>query len=396
MIVKNLIRKCPVCSSQVGRLMHNQSFVIMEGSPLPENYDLVGCESCGFVFADTSASQEDYNIYYSLLSKYEDLNISSGSGFNQNDYDRLVRTADVVGKYIQKTDSILDIGCANGGQLKVLKERGYSNLTGVDPSKACVNNVLSSDISAFQAHLFHQSFINWDRKFDFVILSHVLEHIRDLQMVIDIIKNKLTEKGILYIEVPDASRYEKFFVVPYYFIDCEHINHFSNHSLNSLISSKGFTLIHFAQDQIKLNDSIDYPIFYSLYKLTQKDSSKVEFDNTVINSFSKFLSQSAERDKSRKIIDQLVSSQEEVIIWGAGQYALRILATSDLQKANIVAFVDSDSSKQNKKIGNINVYSPDFIKNKKSILLICSALYAEDILSSALQMNKDLEYYVLN
>jgi len=395
-MIKNLIRLCPICSNGKGQVIHNQAFVTMKGSPLPENYDLVNCTSCGFVFADTSASQEDYNTYYALLSKYEDKDISSGSGINQNDYNRLYRNAEVIEQFTKKDDFILDLGCANGGLLKILKERGFSNLTGVDPSKTCVNNVLASGLDAFQAHIFEQSFIDWDKKFDFIILSHVIEHIKDLDVAIQIVKNKLSEKGILYIEVPDASRYDKFFVIPYYFIDCEHINHFSKYSLDNLLSTKGLKNIHDAQNQIKLNDKIDYPIFYSLYSVNNEKPNKIEFDNIVLNSFKNFIAQSIDRDKSTNVIKQLVSSQEEVIIWGAGQYTLRLLATSDLLKANITAIVDSDKSKQNKKIGNINVYAPDFIKNKNSVLLICSALYANDIKDMAMQLNKNLKYFILN
>lgn len=396
MIEKKLIRKCPICDNLNGQIIHNQSFVVLKGSPLTENYDLVSCSGCGFVFADTSSTQDDYNSYYSILSKYEDSNVSSGSAFNQNDYDRLLRTANIIEKYAKKNDSILDLGCANGGQLKVLKDRGFSNLMGVDPSKVCVGNVISAGIDAFQAHFFDQSFIIWDKKFDFIILSHVLEHIKDLDMAIQIAKSKLTTKGILYIEVPDASRYDKFFVIPYYFIDCEHINHFSKKSLDNLLSKYGLKNIHSDQDQIKLNANIDYPIFNSLFSKTKEKVAKIDYDATVLESFKIFINQSIERDNSAKIIKQLVDSQEDIIIWGVGQFTLRLLGTTDLSKSNIIGFVDSDRSKHAKKINGINIYPPDFIVNKECTLLVCSALYANDILDVVKQLNSNIKYYIFN
>ena len=39
-----------------------------------------------------------------------------------------------------KNASILDVGCANGGLLEALRALGYSNLVGLDPAPACVDN----------------------------------------------------------------------------------------------------------------------------------------------------------------------------------------------------------------------------------------------------------------
>ena len=114
-----------------------------------------------------------------------------GSAFNQNDYERMNRAVELFKKFVNKDDSILDIGCANGGQLKILKESGFTNLAGVDPSEVCVSNVQTFGIRSFQAHIFEDSFIEWDAKFDLIILSHVLEHICDLDRAIQIIKDKL-------------------------------------------------------------------------------------------------------------------------------------------------------------------------------------------------------------
>lgn len=392
---KKLTRNCPVCSSSIGAIIHNQSFAHVEGSPLPTNYDIVNCLKCGFVFADSSSSQNDYNLYYSILSKYEDSKISSGSGFNQNDYDRLERTAETLERHIKKDAAILDLGCANGGQLKVLKERGFSNLTGVDPSKKCVENVKNEGIEAIQAHLFEHSFINWEKKFDLIILSHVLEHIRDLEESIQIAKDKLSENGILYIEVPDASRYNDFYIVPYYYVDCEHINHFSKVSLTNLLQKFGFKSIETYQGKIRLNNSTDYPYFYSLFILTNSTKSTINFDNSVLNSFSLFLADSIVKNNIDLIIHNIVISQEEVVIWGAGQFALRLLSSGKLSQANIIGFIDTDSSKQNKPIGEYKVFAPEFLRGKNCTLLICSALHADDIVFAASQINKSLKYFIL-
>jgi SAM-dependent methyltransferase len=390
-----LTRLCPICNTDRGQLLHNQTFSKLEGSPLPYSYNLVECLNCGFVFADTYASQDDYNMYYSDMSKYEDASIASGSAFNQNDYDRLLRTSEVIEKFIDKDSSILDMGCANGGLLKILFGRGYSDLTGIDPSKICVRNVLNLGIPSLQMDLFSDSFSNLERKFDFIILSHVLEHIRDTQKAIKILAGKLSENGKIYIEVPDASRYNDFFIVPFYYIDIEHINHFSPVSLGNIFRNLGFQTLLSEQTVIKLKEKTEYPVLYSVFERSPVSVQSIIVDRSASKGVTEFLKASKESNTLDTTINSLIASQEELIIWGAGQFALRLLSTSNLSEANIIGFVDSDKTKQSKKISGYNVYPPDFISDKKCTLLICSAIYAEDILNAARKLNQDIRYRIL-
>lgn len=394
MVIKELFRLCPVCNSDSGYILHSQKFAKIQDSPLPEKYDVVSCHSCGFVFADTTSSQEDYNLYYSNLSKYEDCNISSGSAFNKSDYERLLRTALFIESHIGKEKEILDLGCANGGLLNILRDRGFLNLTGIDPSKKCVNNVLKNEIKAIQTNLFSQQFVSLDQQFDVIILSHVFEHIRDLVKAVSIIRSKLAKNGLIYVEVPDASRYKDYFIVPYYYVDCEHINHFSPVSLNNLFLNYGFSEIVHKQDTILIKEGVEYPVFYSLFVNNQLLNSHIDFDSLASNSFNKFIELS--NDNSRSLIFQKIKEfNKPVIIWGAGQYALRVLSDSEFPKEKILAFVDSDFSKHYKKIHDIEIYPPEYIIGKDCVLIICSALYSDNIAESARNLNDKAEYFIL-
>ena len=54
------------------------------------------------------------------------------------------------------------------------------------------------------------------------------------------LKKLLNPNGIIYIEVPDANRYSNYYVVPFYYFDCEHINHFDINSLKNLFEDNEF------------------------------------------------------------------------------------------------------------------------------------------------------------
>ena len=190
---KLALRNCPICEEIYCKVLHTQKFVLPEGHPLAGGYDVVCCEHCGFVYADTVATQKDYECFYAKFSKYEDNKTSSGGGDTPWDAKRFEDTALHIGRFLPDTKSrILDIGCANGGLLKTLRKSGFENLCGIDPSPVCVANTQSSGIEAHTGSLFQIP--DGLGRFDFIILSHVLEHIRDLKAAIQAIGG-LTRAG---------------------------------------------------------------------------------------------------------------------------------------------------------------------------------------------------------
>ena len=102
-----------------------------------ENYDVVVCENCGFVYADNIPSQADFDNYYAVMSKYE---FNYKDGIVSNDYiDYFTKIVKFLIPHINDINvRILDIGCSTGALLSIFKLKGYSNLLGIDPSPSCV------------------------------------------------------------------------------------------------------------------------------------------------------------------------------------------------------------------------------------------------------------------
>jgi C4-type Zn-finger protein len=69
---KKSLRNCPICQEENGEILHTQNFVLPEGHPISTGCDMLCCNRCSFVYADTKVSQKGYDIFYSQLSKYED------------------------------------------------------------------------------------------------------------------------------------------------------------------------------------------------------------------------------------------------------------------------------------------------------------------------------------
>jgi 2-polyprenyl-3-methyl-5-hydroxy-6-metoxy-1,4-benzoquinol methylase len=376
-------RKCPICGVVLADVLYTQRFSLPNKMMLPTIYDVVACSKCDFVYADTSALQKDYDLFYTEMSKYEEPEIASGGGNTPWDRVRLTRVANDLASYIDKSAAILDIGCANGGLLSILKERGFNNLTGLDQSTVCVSYIKKAHgIRVVQGGIFNKQFEDMgfmEEKFDLVILSHVLEHICDLQSAIDFIGRKLKENALLYIETPDAARYFRYPKVPFYYFDCEHINHFDLQHLKMLFETKGYSVQWYAQKEFLVSEDMLYPAAALLLKKGYKyNEIDLKHEDTAKISVLKHIEQSI-AEQNYDNINHLADQYDEIIIWGTGQYTLRLLENSRLGECNIIAFIDNDKGKQGMMLKGKKVYGPDFLEKSGCTVLICSALYANEI-----------------
>jgi len=378
----HLTRLCPICNNNEGDVLHTQHFSLPAQSILPNQYDVVSCSSCGFCFADTKATQDIYDQYYNQMSKYEDKETASGGALDGIDKLRLDTAAKIIEKHCtDKTVSILDIGCANGGLLMCLKERGFSNMTGIDITPVCVNNVKQLGFQAEFGGLFNLENLG-NKKYDVVIISHVLEHVRDLKHAAKNLVNLLHENGILYIEVPDASRYPNYFVVPFYYFDCEHINHLDADSLTNLFNNT--SRIDVNEREIKVSETTPYPAVSVIFRKTndKKATPTIISSDKVRKSIEKFIELSKQKTDYSNL-EKLIISKERIMVWGAGMYTLRLLQNSPLEKCNIVSFLDKDSKKQGNKISNIYISEPFtmLVNEPNTTVIIASALHGNEILS---------------
>src|ERR1035438_4409532 len=226
-------RPCPVCGCTRSTLLFEQSFDQLSGALLLDGYDVVICEQCGAGFADDIPPQSAFDGYYRDLSKYD--YADRGGAEPPGAEDRFQDIAAALGRFIPSPHSrVLEIGCASGQLLKVLKEWGFSNVEGVDPSPGCIRAAFELyGVPGVAGTVF--SIPQPEVPYDVLILIGVMEHIRDLECAVDRFHTLLREEGLVYLEVPDASRYVADLDAPFQEFSVEHINFFSKTSLTNLM-----------------------------------------------------------------------------------------------------------------------------------------------------------------
>ncbi len=351
--------------------------------PLRNGYDVVGCGRCDFVFADSAASQSDYDLYYSDFSKYEDNHTGTGGGESVLDSDRVGEVAREIDRFLQGHPArILDIGCANGGILRELKRLGHQRLAGVDPSAACVDHVQNRlGIEAHRASLFDMPVVVGPR--DLIILSHVLEHVLDLRGCLGRVGAFLDPEGVIYAEVPDAMRYADFVTSPFQDFNTEHINHFTEVSLDNLFSGAGFERVGGGAKIMESAPGMPYPAIFSFYKKrSPPDAADYRKDPAIDGSIRRY------RDASQGIIDRVndllhreFRGDGEVLVWGTGQLTLKLLAMSGLGKLRIRNFIDSNPVFRGKVLNGVRIIHPDEMGNDLGGLkiLITSTIHEQAI-----------------
>ena len=376
------VRGCPVCSATACEVLHSQQFVLPEGHPVAAGYDVVCCEQCGFVYADTMVSQRDYDAFYARLSKYEDNQTSTGGGNSPEDAERLRETAACLAEALpDRSVRLLDIGCANGGLLKALRDLGYTTLAGMDPSPACVKATRQlCQCDAFAGFL--SSLPAGIGQFDGLILSHVFEHVQDLASALSNVRKLMKPGALAYLEVPDAARYAECLVAPFQDFNTEHINHFSLHGLRQLCKHYGLRAQASGAKTLWAGPRMPYPAIYSFFSL---DSSSPAFaawkkDPELRQKIGDYIRASRQMmDNIDFKLQAMLEDSPEVIVWGTGQLVMKLLSETCLGQAAIVAFVDGNPVNHGKMLLGRPILAPSQIRHLSQPIVVTSILHGSEI-----------------
>lgn len=399
--MKKLLRICPICGSVEGEVLYSMKFNLVNNAVLPDQFDVVVCTKCGFVYNDSPATQEDYNRHYSCNSIYESENLKGlGGSIDNNKFEEIFER---ISPYLYENISIVDVGCAQGGMLNVLKEKGYLNLNGMDLSDTNLKTLRKKGINSWNNSIC--DITNIDHKFDFVILSHILEHVCDLQTAVCNLKKILTDKGYTYIEVPNASKYAEYYPqAPFHFFNIEHINHFDLNSLENLFLPYGFKFIKTFETYTIVDASIKYPVVGVVLENITPTPPPIEFKFTEYGCKDNIIAYIKlclnDMNRINKIFSDIQRSNNEVIVWGAGNYAQWLIKNSLLGSCNIKFFVDKAVGKHGSfvegfEVKSIDVLTEDKYNNKNTTIIITAAVYKYEILNEIKNMKLKCLNYII-
>lgn len=121
---------------------------------------------------------------------------------------RFVRRAIADSFHNQQTSSlsVLDVGCGNGSQLALSLIKDGFDLTGVDTDKKSIEHArrLAADVTNARFLCCRVEQLNDTEVFDVVILSEVLEHVKEPLSLLKAGVHRLRPDGVMIVTVPNG------------------------------------------------------------------------------------------------------------------------------------------------------------------------------------------------
>ena len=333
------------------------------------------CKSCGLVFQSPSPSHNEILKYYEKISNYFDNYYKP----TQDKIKSVNRHINIVKDEIKDfPKKVLEISVLNSYNLLQFKKHGAKVVEGLEPSKVIAKNLNKKD--KITVHISNIEEFKFKKKYDLIIMSHVLEHLFDpVNALKKCSKNQSFGQHIL-VEVPLFDNVENIVNGSLYL---EHLYYFSENNFLELLSKAGYKAIYIS----KIIESTQIPFITVIAKKTKERNyfKSNDYKKQIVNL-------KAYKKKNKKIwnilqkkIDKF-EKKKPIYLYGAGYHTSQILFYTNIEKKfKILGILDSAKIKQFGKLGNYNIYPPNLnIINNKTNIIICS-LFSEKIIFKSLK-----------
>jgi len=197
------------------------------------------------------------NYYNDCFANYED-NMSSSSVLKQ-----FKEKAEYLSSKFSKPCRLLDVGCATGVFLSMMKKKGW-DVEGVEISEELASYVrMNFSIKTHTKDLTREKLIS--EPFHVITLFDVIEHIPDPNLMISACKSLLAPGGILLMRTPTEDgllrgiaktiyrmSLKKIEFPMHWFYSFEHIHSFSLNTLSAILEKHGFSVIKVFREEESL------------------------------------------------------------------------------------------------------------------------------------------------
>lgn len=146
---------------------------------------------------------------------------------------------------IDKNSQILDIGCGFGQTLDALRSNDYINIAGIDVSSEAISHCVARGLPVERIDDLSTFCMNCKCQYDFIIMSHVIEHLPKEQIVniLRMIRTTLlAADGLVFVTTPNAQSNTGCY---WAYEDFTHTTIFTAGSLYYVFRNAGFERVEF-------------------------------------------------------------------------------------------------------------------------------------------------------
>lgn len=285
---------------------------------------ITGCSDCHFVFISNPVDPiRLYSDNYNLTSSYPASHLD-----------------DLTERLIEKVPSyesfIFEIAANDGAFLHRFLKNGYENVLGIEPSANCVATARGKGVRVINDYFNFNSasaLFHTYGKADLVIIRHAIEHIADIEGLLEGIATICSDNGSVYVEFPDtdlAFTYGKYM----YFFE-QHVNYFTTATCQHLFNRFGFQLDR--EYRFSYGGGSKGLLFSPISGVPLKTPSPDFFTNSSMDMLRLHLKQSTQ--KISRFIDSKPGSRFS--LYGPGFVGISLINNIDIAKHLCCVFDDS-------------------------------------------------------
>lgn len=372
---------CPACLASAQHLT-DWDYSGLDDSIFNYTAKWHSCKHCGLVYVSNINDQILARFYANECSYFENDHFDITSPENVAKYQHY---HDFLSKAGLENTPITDIGCGRGGFLQWLNKQGWqANCIGVDvdiksmPVSSQQQNSDDSQVNFLKGGALALPFDANSQQL--LTYFHVLEHIRDVDSVLNNAQKILKNQGYVLIEVPDAENYMQQPVGTAFWMGIrEHIYHYSAQSLSDALRRHGFEIVA-CQRAMLPTPEFEYPSLMILAKKVENPSpTAFELTDNIANYVT--ASKLALEEQAEKLIN-LALQHSQLTIWGLSTQIFSLLPKL---KGIDYRLCDASKQKQQSHYQQQAILDPTVIQ-PGSALVIAPYLHAEKIENAALSL----------
>ena len=208
--------------------------------------DIVICDFCEMCFKSLILDLEANEYHYSKISYALRGKNLSDDAIEKLFAERIKLYAypryNFISHFVEfncKSDLIVEFGCNDGANLFPWYKKGFQ-VVGVELDPKMVEFGKRKGLNLIYGDLLNYNFGEKPPKL--LILSHTLEHVRDVNEVLDRLYEILQPDGYLFIEVPGIRSHA--LGDPMIYFDVEHNYYFDLNSLSKLLKRHTFNIVY--------------------------------------------------------------------------------------------------------------------------------------------------------
>lgn len=315
-------RNCECCGgNDLEPVYSDENYIKTRNETYLFRQRVVICRRCGFCFNSPCPTKEELENYYASC-----FSINEAPPFHYSIDARI----DALKKYISKKTVFVEVGGNQSGKFHERLSEYVGSIQNVDLNDECPSNLKTMDVLP-------------KASVDILACYDVLEHLPKVREFLQSCFRILKNGGIMMIEVPDVRFYSNNLML----FCVEHVNHFSVHTLEKIVSDCGFKLV-----EVRLATS-SRPLTGFLAVFKKENNSDFDGVSTeYLDSLACLKDGNAQVERLRSRIGrlrermvQLNEENKKVTLWCVTDFLYKIIDNFKLPQNVIVA--DSDIRKRN-------------------------------------------------